>query len=234
MYSPALAVATAAFELGAAAWVLKGEGRKPVVFVTTALLLFLAAYQIVEATLCSVAPGSSFLPRLAFMVVTWLPPLGVLLVSFLLGAGARVARGFAAAMLACAVVIQFWIGFDPSFARLSVCEAVYARYSHPTPGFLAYSGFYWTGLLGLVVFSGYGAARPRDPHNGRLARLVLTGSLAFLGPAVITVQLLPASDGALPSVMCHFAVILAVFLVRLAYLEQGVAADPQREASVPI
>lgn len=232
-YSPVLAIGTAVFELVSAAWVLAGPGRKAVLRTTAAILLFLAGYQIVEIGICSLAPGQSFLPRLAFMVVTWLPPLGILLVSLLLGSGARTARRSAYGMLGLALVLLFWIGLDASFAQLSVCEAVYARYDHPTPAFIAYSGFYWLGLLGLVAFAAYGAARPRDAHDGRLARLVLTGSLAFLVPAVITSSLMPAAEGALPSVMCHFAILLAAFLVRLVQLERKGAEGTEGEKLSP-
>jgi len=60
---------TAAFEIGAAVWVLRGPGRRAILRTTAAILLFLAGYQIVEVAICSVAPGYGFLPRLAFVVV---------------------------------------------------------------------------------------------------------------------------------------------------------------------
>jgi len=228
-HSPMLAMATATFEIAAAVWVLRGPGRRAILRTTGAILLLLAGYQIVEVAICSVAPGYGFLPRLAFMVVTWLPPLGILLVAQLLGPGARAARAFATSMFAFALGIVAWIAVDASFASLSVCNAVYARYDHPMPQFLVYSGFYWVGLLGLVFLSAYGAARPRDPHDGRLTKQVLTGAVSFLVPAMITSTFVPAAQGALPSVMCHFAILLAAFLVRLAHLErketQGAEGD---------
>lgn len=141
-YSPVLAVLTAVFELAAAAWVLMQPGRKGIVRTTAAILVFLAGYQIIEAVLCTLAPGSPLLPRVAFMVVTWLPPLGVLLVSFLVRSGAWAVRWFAYAMFSLAAGIVMWIGIDQAFATLSVCEAVYARYDHALPGFLAYSAYY--------------------------------------------------------------------------------------------
>jgi len=61
-----------------------------------AILDFLAGYQIVEVGVCSLGPGHGFLPRLAFLVVTWRPPLGILVVSFLLSPSAGVARRFSA------------------------------------------------------------------------------------------------------------------------------------------
>jgi hypothetical protein len=228
-YSPVLAMVTAAFEIAAAVWVLRGPGRRAILSTTGAILLFLAGYQIIEVAICSAAPGYGFLPRLAFMAVSWLPPLGILLVALLLGPGARAARRFAYFMLAFAMGIVAWIAVDTSFASLSVCNAVYARYEHPMPQFLVYSGFYWLGLLGLVLLSAYGAAHPRDPHDGQLTKQILTGSVSFLVPAMITSTFVPAAKGALPSVMCHFAVLLAVFLVRLVHLErkevQGAESD---------
>lgn len=230
-YSPILAIATAVFEIGAAGWVLTGPGRRSIVRTTAAILLFLAGYQIVEVAICSLVPGHGFLPRLAFLVVTWLPPLGVLLVTFLLGPGARAARLFAYAMFGFALGIVVWIMFDADFATLSVCNAVYARYEHPTPAFLLYAAFYWLGLFGLVSLSAYGAAVPRDAHNGMLAKLVLIGSIAFIVPAVLTSWFVPAGEGALPSVMCHFAILLAALLVRLTYLERR--GGPQRDRERP-
>lgn len=199
---------------------------------TAALLLLLAGYQIVEVAICSALPAHTFLPRLAFLVVTWLPPLGILLVSFLLGPGARAARWCAYGMLGLAVGMVVWILFDPGFATLSVCHAVYARYDHPTPSFLLYGAFYWLGLAGLVGLSAYGAVRPRGAHNGRLARLVLTGSVGFIVPAILTSRFVPAGEGALPSVMCHFAILLAALLVRLTYIEQkNTSSAPQPNPS---
>lgn len=232
-YSPVLAIGTALFEILAAAWVLSGPGRRPIVRTTAAILFFLAGYQVVEAAICSLAPGNGFLPRLAFMVVTWLPPLGILLVSFLLGPGARTARLFAYGMLALALGIELWIAFDTSFATLSVCNAVYARYDHAMPGFLAYSAYYWLGLLGLVALSAHGATRPRDAHAGRLAKLVLIGSTAFIVPAVLTSRFVPATEGALPSIMCHFAILLAIGLVRLIHLERREEEQAGSESPEP-
>jgi len=228
-YSPTLAVATAGFELAAAAWVLTGPGRKELLRTSAAILVFLAGYQVVEAVLCTMAPRSEFLPRLAFLVVTWLPPLGLLLASFLLSQGDRPARSFAHGMFVLAAGFCIWILLDPGFATLSACAAVYARYDHARTAFLAYSAYYWAGLLGLAGFSAYGAARPHDPHDGRLAKLMFLGSLALIVPAVVTSRLLPTPDGALPSVMCHFAVLLAIGLVRLVQLERAWAGAPSRE-----
>lgn len=232
-YSPLLGIVTAAFEVLAAGWTVRGPGRRPVLRATAAILLALAAYQVVEVAICSLPPTVSFLPRLAFMIVTWLPPLGVLLVSRLLGPGARAARLTARGLFALSLGFHLWIAFDKGFATLSVCEAVYARYDHPAPAFLAYSVYYWLGLLGLVAFSAPGAARGRGGHDARLVRLVHVGALGFIVPSVIASRLVPEARGALPSILCHFAVLLAVALVRLVHQERVQAERTAPETITP-
>jgi hypothetical protein len=43
-YSPYLSIATATLEIGASAWALRGPGRKSIIRITAAILLFLAGY----------------------------------------------------------------------------------------------------------------------------------------------------------------------------------------------
>jgi len=132
-------------------------------------------------------------------------------------------------MLAAALGIAAWIALDRSFATASVCSAVYARYTHAMPRFSVYAGFYWVGLFGMAALSGYGAKTSADPHRRRLLTHVLWGTLAFVLPSMATSWFVPAARAALPSVMCHFALILAAFLARMIALERrqaGEAASP--------
>ena len=52
-----------------------------------------------------------------------------------------------------------------------------------------------------------------------------TGLLGFLLPALAVRILVPESDGLLPSVMCHFAIVLAASLYVLALRERRVAGQ---------
>jgi hypothetical protein len=219
-YSPVLALATALFEVGVAVWALRGPGDRSIVRTTAAILFLLAGYQVVEVAVCANVGASGVLPRLAFLDVTWLPPLGLVLVAQLHRPRSRLLHAASRTMLAAALGIAAWIALDRSFATASVCSAVYARYAHVMPWFVVYSGFYWIGLVGMVVFSGYGAKTSADPHRRRLLAQVLCGTLGFVVPAAVTSWFIPTASGALPSVMCHFALILAVFLARMIALER--------------
>jgi len=224
-YSPVLAMATAAFEIVVAGWALamRGEpGARGVLQTTSAILLLLAGYQIAEVAICADVAAAGFLPRLAFIIVTWLPPLGLVLIAQLRRPRSTSLVATASAMLAAAAGIVVWIAVDRSFASASVCTAVYARYSHAMPGFRIYAWFYWIGLAAMVVASGYGMATCTDSHRRRQLRFVLIGTLAFVVPGLTLSWVVPPARGALPSILCHLALLLAICLAWLIRLEAKV------------
>jgi len=67
-YSPILSIVTATLEIAAAIWALLAKGRKKILHTTAVILLLLAAYQIIEAVLCSNPEGLRTFGRIAFMV----------------------------------------------------------------------------------------------------------------------------------------------------------------------
>jgi hypothetical protein len=227
-YSPILAVATAAFEIVVAGWAFTSRSKvesRAIIRTTTAILLLLAGYQLAEVAICADVAAAGFLPRLAFIIVTWLPPLGLLLVAQLRSPRSRVLRGSAHGMLAAAAGIVVWIVVDRSFASASVCNAVYAHYAHAMPRFLAYAWFYWLGLAGMVLFSGHGAVTCRDARRRQQLTQVFAGTTGFVALSMLTSQFVPPAQGALPSIMCHFALLLAVCLTRLIVLQRTPVAD---------
>jgi hypothetical protein len=219
-YSPALAIATALFEITVALWAFVGSGEKFIIRTTSLILVLLAGYQLTEVGICANTAAAGFLPRLAFIIVTWLPPLGLLLIAGLHRPRSRLMDGTATTMLAAALAIVAWIAIDRSFVHASVCSAVFARYTSIMPRFMVYSGFYWAGLLGMILFSGYGARTCVDQHRRRMLRYVFMGTLAFVLPSLAVSWYVPPTEGALPSIMCHFALLLAISLTRMIYVER--------------
>lgn len=232
-YSPTLAIATAIFEISIAVWALRGPGRRPIIRTTSAILILLAAYQMVEVLVCSRAPIYGFMPQMAFIVVTWLPPLGLLLIAQLSSRQTQVNYAISYFMLAVAFSIVVWIAFDDRFVADSVCNVVYAKYTTPHPRFQIYSWFYWLGLFGMVALSALGVRNSQDTEQQRLLKSVLLGSLGFIVPGVIVTNFVAPAQGALPSILCHFALVLAVFLARLINYERQTADSirPARERS---
>jgi len=222
-YSPTLAVATAAFEILAAAWALsfvrsRRLGSRAVPATVGAVLVLLAAYQLTEVAICADPTAAGFLPRLAFLVVTWLPPLGLLLIAQITQPRSGWTYGIAGAMLALAGGMSAWILLDSGFATASVCNAVYARYLHAMPRFQAYGVYYWLGLFGMVALTARGALLSTDPVRRRWLMHVHVGTLGFVLPSVAVSHFVPATRAALPSVMCHFALVLAIALTRMLWV----------------
>jgi hypothetical protein len=241
-YSPTLALATAAFEIAVAFWVLSWMHRiptrlrpgstreidvqderesldRPAVHTTAAILMLLGGYQLAEVAICANPTASGFLPRLAFLIVTWLPPLGLLLIAQIHTPRSRRFSVPAYALLVAAAGVSGWILLDPGFASASTCSAVFAHYRHAMPRFLAYGAFYWAGLLGMVILSAWSASRLAEARRRRMTLHILGGTIAFVLPSLVVTQYVPPARGALPSIMCHFAVLLAASLARMLYLE---------------
>ena len=230
-YSPILAVVTAAFEIIIAGWAFATRSEaesRGIIRTTGTILLLLAGYQLAEVAICADVAVAGFLPRLAFIIVTWLPPLGLLLIAQLRQPRSRIFGGSAYAMLAAAAGIVVWIVVDRSFASASVCNAVYARYTHAMPRFLAYSSFYWIGLAGMIGFSGHGAMTCQHARRRHQLVQVFMGTTGFVALSMLTSWFVPPARGALPSIMCHFALLLAVCLTRLIVLERRPVDDTDR------
>jgi hypothetical protein len=220
-YNPLVSFATATLEVGAAIWVLRGPGRKPIINTVSSILFFLAGYQIVEAIFCTGSPVTlAFLPRLAFMVVAWLPPTGVLLVALLYPTKTRTLYYLSYAMFIFCGSLVVSIALDKSFVTATVCEIVFAQYTNPTQLYQTYGIFYQSGLMSMLLLSAYGVTICKDDHQRLLLGQVLLGSIAFIFPALVTVAVIPIAENALPSLMCHFALLLAFFLIRLIWMEQ--------------
>jgi hypothetical protein len=161
-----------------------------------------------------------FLPRLALIVVAWLPPCGLLLLAYLYPKKNLAVLGFARFMFVFALIITVWIFLDKEFVSDSVCTIVFARYTNPMPRYLIYGGYYQLGLLGMLFLSANGIIHCEDYTQRMLLGQLLMGSLAFIVPSLVLVIAFSATDSALASIMCHFALLLAVFLTRLLYLER--------------
>lgn len=219
-YSPILSIATALFEIIAAIWALMGAGRKKIIYTSSTLLLLLAVYQILEVIICTAPQSSIFFSRLAFIVIAWLPPVAILLIALLFPTKTKAIYWFTGLTFTIALLISIWLLIDKSFVTGSVCSIIFARYSNPMPQYIIYAGFYHLGMLGMLFLSAHGVIICKDHKQRLLLGQMLMGSLAFIIPSLITVIAVPYTKGALPSVMCHYALLLAIFITRLLYLER--------------
>ncbi len=232
-YSPVLGLVTGVLEVVAGAYVSSSPGRKTVLRPVAAILFFLAAYQFAEVAVCA-HPDTLILSRLAYLIIAWLPPLGLWLAVTLDARRIKTFKPVSLFYFAAAGVLSLWILAAPGVIARSVCELVLARYFPSRPFDVVFAVFYQTGLLATVFGSGLAMAKADDAVlRKHLANLQL-GVLGFMFPSLAVRLLFAGRPGdLLPSVMCHFAFILAASLFALALRERRTVTCPGSSGPCP-
>jgi hypothetical protein len=207
-FSPPVMVATIIIELSLAVWVVAryavGTSRRLIV----TLLVCLAAFQLAEFNVCSSAMPDVIWSRIGYVFITFLPPLGLHLVM-------RLRRNRSPVLLAGSyVVAAFFAGafaFLPTSLNRGVCAGNYVIFRLSEPLAHIYGCYYFALVLlglGLALWPSHHAnVRRRDA-----LRWTAVGYVAFTLPTLIINFLLPMTHMGIPSIMCGFAVILAVIL----------------------
>lgn len=220
-YTPILSIIIATFEIAAAVFGFVSKGRRNVRYSAGAVLLFLASYQIIEAVMCTDPTRFSGLARPAFMTVLWLPATGLLLLTFLAPTLRRFMKVYTGIFYALALGIFIWQILDQTPVGTSVCLVVFARYNGVMPRALTltYGIYYQLGLLSMLVLSAVGVVKTADHFARKQIGQLLFGCLAFIIPAMMVTLLIPLTEGAYASILCHMALFLAIFIARILWLE---------------
>ena len=112
---------------------------------------------------------------------------------------------------------------DPEFVRGTVCSLLIATYDQGPSFQLLYGALYEVGLFSTVFGGIIMLVRMEDPvAKAHVADLVM-GTLAFMLPAFITQMMLRQVDPSMPSLMCHYALFMALMLWRTVVRERTVA-----------
>ena len=219
VYSPYPALLTAAIEIGAAAWTFTSKGRKNIITPIGLILILLAGYQIAEVFACA-NPENVLAARIAFLDILWLPALGILLVKNVSDLSKTFFRNVSTGYFTAAACLALFIVFDPNFVNVSVCEIVFAHYDKASPFYKLFALYYDTGLA--VIIFGAVAAMAGVEDNTRRQHLadIQIGTLSFVLPAMAVQMMIPRLDDAFASIMCHFALFFAFFLILLIRREK--------------
>ena len=215
-YSPLLSIITCLFEFTAAVFAFRSTGRKRILHPTGMILILLGCYQLMEVVVC-LGPEQPFFTRFAFMIITWLPPAGIWLTFALTEPPLKGLKYAAFTYGTASLGMTLWVAIDPSSVTKTVCEIVIARYASPNPFDTLYGIFYQSGLAVIIFGAAAALAYAGDSTLRKHLVSVQTGILGFVLPSLAIRLLFPAMSGELPSVMCHFALLLAVslfFLIR--------------------
>ena len=182
------------------------------------LIAILTIYQALEFIMCNLNLKYSFMAYLAFLDISFLPPLNLYFLLKYFGRNNKLHKAIFIPALAFSV--YYYLVMD-KFAVVS-CSVLYAAYSYPLGTFFGF--FYYAPVVYAIVFLSKRIRKSNDETKKKLAKVLLSG-LLFVSIPVIAAFLLLAFHNdllltAVESIMCKFAFVYAVCLGYFALINK--------------
>lgn len=202
-------LATFLLEFALAFYVLLRYKKDAVVKLIVALLFLLGTFQLAEYMICG-GLGLQHMEwaKIGYVSITLLPALGIHLILVLAKVKMRplLALSYGSAI---AYVLYFALAGQSVIAR--ECAPNYALFDTQGFGALLYAFYYYGWLLVAVILAAY--LSKRKPKSSRPLGWMIIGYSSFIIPTTLANLINPDTIAAIPSVMCGFAILLAVILV---------------------
>lgn len=208
-FSPPVMVATFLIEMGGALYVLWRYKLSRVSQLIIALLVNLALFQLAEYFVCVETPFALTASRFGYAAITLLPVLGLHLMSEL----TRPIRGYVLKSLyvVAALIVVYFLSRPDAFNAYE-CTGNYVIFQIGQLQTYVYSVYYF-GLLAAALWVGSRHVLRTGAKQARPALWLLLGYLVFITPVAVLTIVHPDTRHAIPSVLCGFAVSLAVILI---------------------
>lgn len=211
-FSPPVMIATFFIEIGLVGFLLLRRKINRSIQLAVLLLIALATFQLAEYGICeAIGLDGKVWARVGFAAITFLPPLGLHLVYEIAHQKSRflILGAYGAAFV--------WIGIFvfSGIMEGQVCYGNYVIFRITDPAENMYYTYY-NALLALAMLKGWLFIKKSTQRKTKAALVfLLLGYLAFIVPSLV-VRLIfdfnDSSNSALPSIMCGFAVLLALIL----------------------
>ena len=178
------------------------------------MIALLAAYQTVEFLMCQVELQSAFFPYLAFIIISFLPPLNLILTSAFTKVSADKLSSFSYIVFLPAILFSIYYSFIiPEFAVTS-CTVLYATYHYPLGDL--YGFFYYLPILISIILLVMFIKREGEKKKRFIGKALLFGAVFISIPPLLGFSLMFAGSyaviSAVESVMCKFAFVYALCL----------------------
>ncbi len=161
-----------------------------------------------EFLMC-IGVNPNIIGRMGLVAITFLPPLGVLLTSYV----TNLKHWINWSGIPFAIGLSVYYIIVPNAFTLQTCNPFYAVYTYPLGNLygIFYFGYIFWALILIVIAWIFNRKRVRKFSN-KNAILVLVGYISFLLPMAITVVIDFSTSSAIPSIMCKYALLLAITL----------------------
>jgi hypothetical protein len=175
------------------------------------MITLLASYQTMEFLMCQVGLQNSFYPYLAFVIISFLPPLNLLLTINL--KDQKIDKKLYLIFLPAIVFSVYYLFVIPEFAVTS-CTVLYASYHYPLGDLFGF--FYYLPILISIFLLIRFIKNNSDKKLKLIAKVLLFGGLFISIPVLIGFTLMFLKNyaiiSAMESIMCKFAFVYAVCL----------------------
>jgi hypothetical protein len=210
-FSPPVMIATFLIEIGLAVYTLWRYKLTPVSRLIVLILLGLAAFQLAEYNVCEGALDAK-LPwsRIGYIAITFLPPLGLHLLFAIAGVKKRL---YVLGAYALAIAFAAFFLFVPSAMDGHACLGNYVIFQ-VAKNSGAMFGLYYYALLAFALVMGWKFRSDASVTKKQKRAIggLMFGYVVFIVPTILVNLLNPSTVRGIPSIMCGFAVLLAVML----------------------
>jgi len=174
------------------------------------MIALLAAYQMMEFLICQIELQSSFFPYLAFVIISFLPPVNLTLTLSLTHTLNQLRYLIFIPAFSFVIYYTFII---PEFAVTS-CTVLYATYNYPLGDLFGF--FYYLPILISIILLIIFVKKESDKKKKLVGKVLLFGALFISIPPSLGFILMFAGSysliSAMESVMCKFAFVYALCL----------------------
>lgn len=204
-------IATFAIEIGLAVYVTWRYKLNNITKLAVSILFFLAVFQLAEYNVCEGAFGLDGLSwsRLGFASITMLPPLGFHLATRIAG---EKRRGLVVAAYVSAAAFVAFFTLSSFGITAQQCLGNYVIFKLYPQSSQLFGTYYYMWLTIGTVYCLYMARRTKRANIAAALRALAVGYILFIAPTALVVVLEPSTFSAIPSIMCGFAVMLAIVL----------------------
>jgi hypothetical protein len=211
-FSPLVMLTTFLIEAASALYILFKYRLDMNARLITAMLGFLALFQIAEYMVCQNALFFSSLDwaKTGYMAITILPPLAIHL--GLTIANRKNVHLLTAAYGSAAIFMAFFLVIGHG-VQSSQCLGNYVIFNIASSAILPYAAYYY-GWLFMGIYLSWNARVHIVNLERKQALLWLTyGYMSFLIPTTVVTLINPAALRGIPSIMCGFAILMALCLL---------------------
>lgn len=203
-YNGIISLLIASFELLLFLNILKFAEKTKVNWMAIGMVGLLFGYQLLETLICFFGINDQWLIYLAFVVISYLPPLGLLLVLNFAGINNK----FINIIFIPAIFFTiYYATVIPQF-NLTICEILYAEYSYPLGDL--YGVFYYLPVFLTLILTPVYYSRAKFGMRKKLWRILMIGYYVPFVPGIIMYLFMPGFVDAAESGLCKLAFVLAI------------------------